>query len=161
MTMEGEKENVKGSADESGLIEIWKTTIQTQMHFNEMLQRVRFIGLTIVIGVMGVAAETLRMESPVHVNVLFFWIHIAAIIQFFALLLWVGLIFLEFYFFGLLEGAVEYGEQIEKNYKMLEGGLTNRITLRVSRRKAKGFLLGFYGVILVGGLWFFITLFAL
>lgn len=65
------KENVEGAVDNKILIEIWKTTVQTQMHFNEMLQRVRFIGLTIVIGVMGAAAETLRIKPPVQVNFFF------------------------------------------------------------------------------------------
>jgi len=157
-----DKEKVESHADKKALIDIWKTTVQTQMHFNEMLQKVRFIGLTIVIGVMGAAAETLRIESPVQVNFLFLRdIHIAAIIQLFALLLWIGLIFLEIYFFGLLIGAVEYGEQIEKSCKMLEGGLTNRITLSVSKRKAQKLLFVFYAVPLGGGLYFLITLFTL
>lgn len=153
-----EKPEKKVEAVNTNAIAIWKTVVQTQMHFNEMLQKVRFVGLTIFIGVMGAAAETLRIKPPIRVKLLYD-VHVAFIIQFFALLLWGALICLEYYFFGLLLGSVAYGKQIEKKCEMLEGGLTNKITSTVSTRKAERLLFIFYAVPFLGGMLFLVALY--
>jgi len=38
------------------ILEEWKTIVQTQMHFNEMIMRARTTGVSVVMGVYGAAA---------------------------------------------------------------------------------------------------------
>ena len=59
---------VQNDSDNSGgaitrlLIEEWKTVIQTQMHFNEMIMRLRGMGVGVVTGIFGAAAYSLQFE---------------------------------------------------------------------------------------------------
>lgn len=112
--------------DKEVLLEVWKTTIATQSHFNDIAMKLRSIALTLV-------AAILTAESLVQAG----WLAILA-----ALIVWVAFYLLDrWYYFYLLIGAVLHGEELERRAKTLgmdlpgaidSGesllGLTHRIT---------------------------------
>jgi hypothetical protein len=112
--------------------------VDTQMHFNEMVMKVRNFAITFIIAVFGAAAYS--MQTPVHVAFLSRDVHISALIVLFGLLGWFSLYILDpWYYHRLLRGAVEFGNDMHTKYSP-EGvlgdvlGMTRRITT-ISRTK--------------------------
>lgn len=109
------------SADELAKlrVEVWKKTIETQMHFNEMSVKARQLGMTFVVAALGVAVvllgrtERLIIEIPIfsyevgtHVSGLIVLIAAAAVVAVRRLDLRV--------YHRMLRGAVTFGEQFEQ-----------------------------------------------
>jgi len=144
------------------IFEAWKAIVGVQMHFNEMLMRVRSIAISLILAVFGAAA--LSLDRDVFLEIGSFRVHIAVLIIFFGLAGWTAMGLLDrFYFFRMLLGAVRKGTEIEDLYK---GdpifGMTRAIT-EESRRfrfflgkkrefKARHKILLFYTLILATGL---------
>ncbi|MBI1245805.1 MAG: hypothetical protein GC202_12430 [Alphaproteobacteria bacterium] len=98
-------------------IEVWKKTIETQMHFNEMSAKARQLGLTFVVTALGLAVVLLgRTDSEhtmyfdvfgqsVHVSALIVLVSAAAIHMVRQLDLVV--------YHKMLRGAVAFGRELE------------------------------------------------
>jgi len=154
------------SDDSSGtitrlLIEEWKTVIQTQMHFNEMIMRLRGMGVGVVTGIFGAAAYSLQFE---RLNLHFgkYNIHAAAPIVFFGITLLIAVFILDYhYYFKLLMGAVKRGEELDKYFKERSPellGMTTLISESIPEAKARSLLLAFYGIPLLIGLVFILLI---
>lgn len=130
-------------------IEIWKVAINTQMHFNDLLIKMRTTVISIILAVFGAASIALR-DMVLHVGIGKMKIHVSAIA------LMIGIIFIvvqylvdRFYYFKLLTGAVNFTKKIDEKYKNINGvkfGLTESIIESVSEKNAKILLLLFYGI---------------
>lgn len=96
--------------EKQAIVEAWKQTVATQMHFNEMGMKLRGLALTLLAAIL--TAESL-VKPPGG------WLAICA-----ALISWVAFYLLDrWYYFYLLIGAVLHGEALELRAKELGFGL--------------------------------------
>jgi hypothetical protein len=154
--------------DKTSLLEHWKTTINAQMHFNDMLMRTRSLAATVVIGVFGAAAALVGQYPTRLITICCRSIHISAIVIAFGLVLLICVFLLDYvYYYRLLLAAVERGEALERNLSILVPGpptpsfsLSRYLSEKVSRRHATSVLAFFYGIPFASGLIFFFYLLA-
>jgi hypothetical protein len=134
-------------------LELWKVAIDTQMHFNELLIKMRTTVISIILATFGASAIALK-DMNWFVNILGSEFRVSAVI------LAIGIVFLfvQFlidatYYFRLLLGAVDYTEYIDKKYKNNDlFGLTSCISKKVPRWGAWLTLICYYWIpILLGG----------
>jgi len=94
------------------IVTTYTKVIDVQMHFNEMVMRVRNIAVTLILAVFGAAAYSIQGKY-------FVWnIHIAALIIAFGLSAWIALWIMDLsHFHLLLRGAVKHSEDIETTYQ--------------------------------------------
>lgn len=135
------------------ILEEWKTVIKTQMHFNEMIMRARTTGISVVVAVYGAAALAYGQYPARFITMGNVEFHVSTAIIIFGLLLLIGIFCIDrFYYFRLLLGAVERGEEIDKafNDRIIGGtkifGLSTAISNKVSRKRATICLVVFYGL---------------
>jgi hypothetical protein len=117
-------------------VSIWKTVIDTQMHFNEMSVKARQFGLTFVAAALGLGVVLMSRGQEFSLSVsLFGGFEIHAIVVLvlasaFALFA-VKLLDLNVYH-KMLRGAVTFGEDFEEHYMKqifsLEKGMTQAIS---------------------------------
>jgi hypothetical protein len=118
--------------------EEYKLAIETQMHFNELLLKLRSFGITAVIAIFGYAVQSKNSTSIIACGIV----------------LLIALAFVDLlYFFKLLLGAVDRSTEIEKKIPV---NLTGAITKRVSRINACLVLIVFYVLILIIGISFLV-----
>jgi hypothetical protein len=141
------------------LIEEWKTVIETQIHFNEMISRARTTGVSVVMAVYGAAALSIGQYPGKFINVFGAQFHVSAAIILFGISLLVGIFCMDYiYYYRLLLGAVERGEEIDKAYEGFTVGttrlfgMTTMISKKVSKRRATACLIIFYGIPLIVGI---------
>jgi hypothetical protein len=92
--------------EKQAIVEAWKQTVATQMHFNEMGMKLRGLALTLLAAIL--TAESL-VKPPGG------WLAVCA-----ALISWVAFYLLDrWYYFYLLIGAVLHGEALELRAKEL------------------------------------------
>ncbi len=123
-------------------MEEWKVTIQTQMHFNDLIIKFRSIVLSVVIGISTISIAmyknfgfTEEILIIILIGVFFFWIC--------CFLLDYG------YYHQLLMGSVKHAEKFDNNDFFKERGLlglTNRISLQVKHYKSNALIIGIYFV---------------
>jgi hypothetical protein len=145
------------------IISTWKKIVDTQMHFNDMVMRVRNLAITLLLAAFGAAAYSL--QTPLFLNVYGKPVHVALFIIVFGLVGWVALWIMDLgHFHRLLRGAVSHGMALERQYEnmpTLSGllGMTTAIS-RESRqlwgwRITAGKKIGaFYTVVFLVGLCF-------
>ena len=157
---------VEHGSDKASLLEHWRTTVNAQMHFNDMLMRTRSLAATVVIGVFGAAAALVGQYPTRLITIFCRSIHISAIVIAFGLVLLVCVFLLDYlYYYRLLLAAVERGEILERDLSLLVHGLTTPsfslslfLSERVSRGHATSVLALFYGIPFASGLIFFVYL---
>jgi hypothetical protein len=154
--------------DKASLLEQWKTAVNAQMHFNDMLMRTRSLAATVVIGVFGAAAALVGQYPTRIITVCCRSVHISVVVIAFGLVLLVCAFLLDYlYYYRLLLAAVERGEALERELSTLvPAGLSPTFSLalylseKVSRRHAQAILMFFYGIPFVAGVIFFVYLLA-
>ncbi|MER9886834.1 hypothetical protein NKJ48_14280 [Mesorhizobium sp. M0114] len=120
--------------DHQRYVEIWKTTVETQMHFNEMSVKSRQLGLTFVAAALGVALVLLTHKEDFFIEISdTVRLHVSVILIFgaaFAIHAVKGLDLNVYH--KMLRGAVTFGEDFEENYMKkifdLEKGMTQSIS---------------------------------
>jgi len=150
------------------IITAYTKVIDVQMHFNEMVMRVRNIAVTLILAVFGAAAYSI--QHPYFIG----GIHIAALIIAFGLAAWASLWVMDLsHFHLLLRGAVKKSSDIEDAYQNDEVlksvfGMTKEIS-KSSRQwfgrqeiwgkkvTAAGKLHFFYGVVMLIGIAYFLV----
>lgn len=128
------------------MMEQWKTAIAVQIHFNDLLMRIRTFGLTAVVVILGTAAGLWKLGGDK--------IDPFIILGPFALgeILLISLFVVDvFYYYPLLLAAVEHVSKIDEEFKNLKimgdlqlFGMTKCISTKVTKRKATFFLWFFY-----------------
>lgn len=148
--------------DETKLIlDEWKTVIETQMHFNEMIMTMRTTGVSVVLAVFSAAAYSLQYNLMINFIGLKS-VHVAFFIVLFGIGMMIGIFVLDyFYYYKMLLGAVERGYEIDKLYenRISDGvkmfGMTTLIRNKIGKRDlAKYFVWVFYLIIILFGLLF-------
>ena len=141
------------------LLEEWKVVMQTQMHFNDMIIKMRTAGLSVLIAVFGGAAIAIGQYPDRFIEVAHRDFHVAAPIILFGLLLWLAIFLIDyFYYHKCLLGAVQRGYQIDEAYKerQIDGtrmyGMTTLIRDAIGKPgMSKWYIWGFYGLIALVG----------
>jgi len=134
-------------------IEYYKTIITTQTHFNDMLIRTRWFGLTVVATLLAVTGASLTQAPSTTVRLAGVDMLISGTFALSALLVSVTLFMLDrLYYFPLLSASVAHGEEFEKsNARMFAaigvsgGGLTSQLSAQVGRRTANAIALLYWG----------------
>jgi hypothetical protein len=108
-------------------IEIWKHTVDTQMHFNDIEWRIRGLALTVATFALGAAGVAAKDGSTVG------WFSLGSLVLVIGLLLWYAFYFVDrVWYHPLLKGAVDKGTEIEEEIKksLPRVGMTATITDR-------------------------------
>jgi hypothetical protein len=126
--------------DQESLSKEWEVTINTQMHFNDLIIRFRSIILSVFVAALGlIFAASKQATITVHdINLLLS----------IALVFWLSCFILDyFYYHKLLMGAIKHAEKFDNSeFFKKKGlyGLTSRISSEISPPKAKIFIWVFY-----------------
>jgi hypothetical protein len=110
-------------------IEVWKTTIEVQQHFNEIEWKIRGLALTLVTGVLGASAFAAKDGTTLNLHI--FHLKLAAAILIAGAFIWSAFYVVDkVWYHRLLMGSVRYGETVEKSLgTIMPGvGLTTRIS---------------------------------
>ena len=143
------------------ILEEWKTVIQTQMHFNDMIMKMRTTGVSVVLAVFGAAAYSLQFDR-LYLTISGYSFHASVLIIAFGLGMLVGVFGLDyFYYYKMLLGAVKRGYEIDEAYKDRQVdntkifGMTTMIRDEIGKpRKSKVFIGLFYGLVFALGIVF-------
>ncbi len=132
-------------------LEIWKIAINTQMHFNDLIMKIRAIVTSLITAIFGASALSLR-DIELVVPLFNREVHISVFIISAGLIFLIAYWILDFcYYFPLLLGAVECSEKIENEIGHKYLNLTQMISKKVSVKRAYLSLSLFYGIIILLG----------
>lgn len=134
MTDTKEHKGTVPADDYQKYVDIWKTAVETQMHFNEMSVKSRQLGLTFVAAALGVALVLLTHKEDFFIDITdTIRLHVSVILVLgaaFAIHAVKGLDLNVYH--KMLRGAVTFGEDFEENYMKkifdLEKGMTQSIS---------------------------------
>jgi len=140
------------------ILEEWKTVIKTQMHFNDMIMRMRTTGVSVVLAVFGAAAYSLRYDQ-LYLTIWGHSLHASVLVIAFGLGMLIGIFGLDyFYYYKMLLGAVKRGYQIDEAFKdrVVDGykifGMTTMIRDEIGRPGLSKIFIGiFYGLVFLLG----------
>lgn len=110
-------------------LEVWKTTIEVQKHFNEIEWKIRGLALTLITAVLG--ASALGAKDGTILNLRLFHLKLAAAILIVGIVVWFAFYFVDkVWYHRLLIGSVRYGEAVEESMgdAMPGSGLTKTIS---------------------------------
>lgn len=149
------------------ILDEWKTVIDTQMHFNEMIMKMRTTGVSVVMAVFSAAAYSLQYDILIPI----YYIgekHVAFFIVLFGLAMSFAIFVLDyFYYFKMLLGAVERGYQIDESYenRLIDEtqmfGMTSLIRDKIGKADTSKYIIGlFYAIIFIFGLLFLISIYS-
>ncbi len=145
------------------VLEEWKTVVQTQMHFNDMIMRLRTTGISIVLAFFGAASISLQYPQ-LYLTSQYFSFHASVLIIASGLVLLISVFVLDyFYYYKMLIGAVERGYEIDKMYKekpldeLRLFGMSKKISEAIGKpHLSKYYVWAFYGFVLTFGIIFII-----
>jgi hypothetical protein len=110
-------------------IELWKQTVQVQMHFNDIEMKIRTAAITVLTFVLGAASLSLREGETIAV--LAWKPPLATLVLTLGCLLWGAFYFVDqWWYHRLLLGSVTHGEdlEVELRKQLPAAGLTIRIS---------------------------------
>lgn len=128
------------AADLDRQVDVWKTVIAVQQHFNDIELKIRGLALTVLTAVLG--ATGLAVKDGTSIRVGGATVHLAAMLLAAGALVWLAFYFVDqVWYHRLLMGAVRQGEAIEDQLApCVPGiGLTHRIS------KESGYSFWFFG----------------
>ncbi len=120
------KKKAETKEDREHLLNAWKAIVEVQMHFNDMLMRIRNLAVTLILAVFGGAALSLQYE--LYFELSRFRFHLAALIITFGLVAWAAMWSVDRYYHKLLVGAVSKSSEIEDTYDEDWLGMTHAIS---------------------------------
>lgn len=126
---------------------LWEIGISTQMHFNDLIMKIRAIVLSIITAIFGSSALVLS-QSDYFITINSLKIHISVFIIIIGFILLLAHLILDFnYYFRLLLGAVKCTQDLEIKYPILT--LTSKIQSKVSEKRAWTSLILYYSLMLI------------
>jgi len=137
----------------------WKTVIETQMHFNDMLMRMRTAAISVVVAIFGAAAALMGQFPDQRLSICGRKVHASVGVIFGGLVLWIVIFIMDYcYYYKMLLGAVERGQEFDRAFEKAEFygqfhlfGMTTLISTAVRRPTARRLVCLFYGVIFALG----------
>ena len=109
-------------------IEIWKKTVDVQMHFNDLELRIRNYAITLIAALLGVSA--FAIEKDLFIRIGNSTVPVAVILVVVAFIAWGAFYFMDrFWYHRLLYGSIKHGQKIEERMGLSypEIGLTKSI----------------------------------
>lgn len=106
-------------------IDMWKQSVEVQMHFNDIEWRIRGLALTVATFALGAAGVAAKDGTRVG------WFSLGALVIVIGLLLWYAFYFVDrVWYHPLLKASVAHGTKIEDEIKrsLPEAGMTAAIT---------------------------------
>ena len=149
------------------ILEEWKHVTNVQMHFNEMIIRMRTLAVSVVITVFGAAGFAIAAHRDQFVRVFERDIHASAFVVTFGLVLWLTIFIIDYwYYYKLLLGSVRRGYEIDAAFwnsnilgTMRLFGSAMLISAAIGPRGFSEWPLRFfYGIIYFAGLAFLIAI---
>lgn len=148
--------------DFKNALEEWKIVVKTQMHFNEMLMKIRAGVVSVVYAVFGAGAYALQFKE--------LWIVIGGIkvhasfgLVVVGILILIGIFYLDYkYYYRMLIGATNRADEIAEEFKNFKGrkyfSLSLDIRESISNKKGASelFVKLFYYLPILGGISFLI-----
>jgi uncharacterized membrane protein len=135
--------------------EIWKQLIQTQMHFNDLCVRIKWLGITIGSTIIGTSFVLLQ-DKKSHIAVLndAFVVPTSSILLFLSFFFWLALREMDRnYYTKMLIASVDRAEDFERGEQTESSGslfyLTGFISKRVTRDHARKVNHRFYSWFLI------------
>ena len=145
----------------SYIMKEWEIVIQTQMHFNDLLMKMRTATLSIVLAIFGAAGYSILSKETYLLTINDFSFHPSVIIISAGLVLLFSMFIMDyFYYFRLLVGAVKRGWEFDDKFGTEDTwkyfGLTTKISHEIGEKKgnSKWFVISFYWIPFVAGLFF-------
>jgi hypothetical protein len=127
------------------LLEEWKITVQTQMHFNDLIIKFRSIVLSVFIGALGIIfglVEKFNLSNKLANKAFLF-----------AITFWLCCALLDYFYYNrLLIGSVRHARKFDTNTELKKiglFGLTETISFHVSEMASKILILSFYLIPLI------------
>jgi hypothetical protein len=113
-------------------VELWKTTVDTQQHFNTLQLQLRNFALTLFLAIVGVAGIAIKEHFP--------WGAFVGCVA--GLVIMAGFYQMDWGYHQLLKGAVTHGMEIESSLHatLPEAGLAGAITVASSAKRLFGVL---------------------
>ncbi len=140
----------------SNIVQVWEKSIETQIHFNDLIMRNRTIVISFVTAIFGAAAYSLR-ESGLFLKIFSVQYHISVLIILFGMLFLIAYAYLDIhYYLRLLIGSVKFTEDLDNTYKGL--GLTSKISAEVKHKRATKVLRNHYLILLIAAFIIFMVL---
>lgn len=149
------------------IIEEWKIVIQTQMHFNDLLIKMRTATLSVVLAVFGATGYSFAAIeiSPFTFGILGV-IHPAVFIIVSGILI-LGVVFVVDYkyYYKMLLGAVKQGYEFDNEFQKLENifgrryfGMSTKIRNKIGKTDAsKYYVMFFYIIPIISGIVFLLA----
>jgi hypothetical protein len=98
------------------VIDIWKATLETQQHFNDIEMTIRNYAVTVLVAVLGGAALALKEKIVVDIGTTH--ISLSALVLIAGIIGWLGFYSMDlFWYHPLLIGSVRHGLRLEKLHK--------------------------------------------
>jgi len=148
----------------ANIIKEWEVVIQTQMHFNELLMKLRTATLSIVLAIFGAAGYSILSKDVYLLTLNNFSFHPSVIIISAGLVLLGSMFIMDyFYYYQLLKGAVNRGTKFDEAFKTTDEtwsyfGLTTEISNKFGDDdRSKWFVGSFYGIPFIAGILFLMT----
>lgn len=99
---------------EDKLYRVWKESINVQMHFNDLIMKIRATTTTVITAIFGASAFFLK-DSNIFISLFKYDIHISALIVLIGLTFLAAFCILDYcYYLQLLLSSVSFTENIEK-----------------------------------------------
>ena len=135
-------------------IEYYKTIISVQTHFNDMLIRTRWFGLTVIATLTAVSGATLSQTPDSNLSFIGVDFHISGLFAACGILVCLGLFLLDrVYYYRLLMSAVRQGADFEReNAEMFKtigvsnSGLTQNLSVKVPKLISDGIVLAYWSI---------------
>ncbi|QCZ93301.1 hypothetical protein [Salinimonas iocasae] len=124
------------------MVDAWKTTVDTQRHFNDVAMKIRHFGFVILAAVIGAAGLSLRSGISLPVNG--YNVPVGAFIMLFGAVVWLGIYFLDAKWYSpFLLGSVDTGINLEKKLNAIfDGCFTHSSDIKKRSNEVK--LFGFH-----------------
>ncbi len=98
------------------IIEIWKTIVEVQMHFNDISMRIRSLFITILLALFASIGFLLNKE--LNLEILGYNVQFATLMPLFGIFAtWLFYFIDRYWYHRLLVGSVKHAIEIEKKYK--------------------------------------------
>ncbi|WP_422004016.1 hypothetical protein [Roseivirga pacifica] len=125
------------------LLELWKTAVDVQMHFNDLSLRVRNYMIT-VLGAIFIAVAYLYKEN-ITISLFEFTLNAGIILAFIGLLILVGVFIMDRYWYHeLLRGAVANALNLEKKIASLDSNIDFKLlSSQIGETSSKVVILNF------------------
>lgn len=99
------------------ILEEWKHVTNVQMHFNDMIIRMRTLALSVVITVFGAGGFAIAAHRDQFVTLYGRELHVSAFVVTFGLILWLTIFIIDYwYYYKLLIGSVRRGNEIDSAF---------------------------------------------